>query len=292
VHLPRAKSLLIILLVFASTAPAQSAAKSAFFTTTDGVRLHYLDAGGGPAAIVFIPGWTMPGWIWEKQIAHFAAKYRVIAVDPRSQGESDKATDGNYPERRARDYKELLDHLNLTAPVLVGWSMGVHELLTYVDVFGPGSVSGLVLVDGFIWEKPDPQMARGVGQMSQGLQLDRHKFAAGFVRSMYHKPQGEDYFRRVTEASLATPTNTAAVLIYNLAQREDWTPALAKLAEAKTPVLATYTGQEKTSIELTRSKLPAATVTLFEDAGHALFVDDADRFNASLQTFLDSIPKK
>lgn len=292
-HLPRAKSLLIILLVFASAAPAQSAAKSAFFTTSDGVRLHYLDAGGGPA-IVFIPGWTMPGWIWEKQIAHFAAKYRVVAVDPRSQGESDKASDGNYPERRARDYKELLDHLNLTAPVLVGWSMGVHELLTYVDVFGPGSVDGLVLVDGFIWEKPDPQMARVIGQMTQGLQRDRRNFTAGFVRSMYHKPQSEDYFRRVTEASLATPTNTAAVLIYNLAQREDWTPVLAKLAEAKTPVLATYTGQEqeKISVDLIRSKLPAATVTLFEDAAHALFVDDADRFNASLQKFLDSIPRK
>ncbi len=146
-RLPIAKSLVILLLVFASTAPAQSLAKSAFFTTTDGVRLRYLDAGSGPAAIVFIPGWTMPGWIWEKQIAHFSAKYRVIAVDPRSQGESDKASDGNYPERRARDYKELLDHLNLTVPVLVGWSMGVHELLTYVDVFGPGSVTGLVRLE-------------------------------------------------------------------------------------------------------------------------------------------------
>jgi len=39
-------------------------AKSGFFTTSDGVKLHYLEAGQGPA-IVFVPGWTMPGWIWE-----------------------------------------------------------------------------------------------------------------------------------------------------------------------------------------------------------------------------------
>ena len=63
----------------------RSLVKSDFFTTSDGVRIHYLDAGKG-AAIVFIPGWTMPAWIWEKQIAHFAPKYRVIAIDPRSQG--------------------------------------------------------------------------------------------------------------------------------------------------------------------------------------------------------------
>jgi pimeloyl-ACP methyl ester carboxylesterase len=38
--------------------------------------------------------------------------------------------------------------------------------------------------------------------------------------------------------------------------------------------------------------MPTATVVTFEDAGHALFVDDPDRFNATLQKFLDSIPKK
>src|SRR5512142_1404486 len=99
----RTAMLLGVVLAMAAAAVAQSAPKSAFFTTSDGVRLHYLDAGKGPA-IVFIPGWTMAAEIWEKQIAHFATKYRVIAVDPRSQGDSDKAAEGNYPERRARDY--------------------------------------------------------------------------------------------------------------------------------------------------------------------------------------------
>ena len=112
---------------------AQAAAqttKSEFFKTSDGVRIHYLEAGHG-RPIVFIPGWTMPAWIWQKQIDEFSKHYRVIAVDPRSQGESDKPLYGHLPETRARDYKELVDQLRLKHPVLVGWSMGCGELVKY-----------------------------------------------------------------------------------------------------------------------------------------------------------------
>lgn len=91
---------------------------------------------------MFIPGWQMQKWIWEKQIAQFSANYHVIAVDPRSQGESGKPADGNYPERRSRDYKELVDHLKLAPAVLVGWSMAVPEITAYVDQFGAADLSG------------------------------------------------------------------------------------------------------------------------------------------------------
>ncbi len=114
-----------IFLLFSQLATAEGASpgKSGFFTTSDGVRLHYRQAGRG-SGIVFVPGWTMPGWIWEHQIAHFARRYRVIAFDPRSQGESEKVADGHYPGRRARDIKELTEYLRLPPVILVGWSMG------------------------------------------------------------------------------------------------------------------------------------------------------------------------
>ena len=54
--------------------------KSSFIKTSDGIRIHYLEAGQG-RAIVFIPGWMMPGWIWQKQIDKLSEQYRVIAVE-------------------------------------------------------------------------------------------------------------------------------------------------------------------------------------------------------------------
>ena len=115
--------------------------ESGFVTTADNIRIHYIAAGtaavaGSSPTILFIPGWTMPAWIWQKQIDEFSKRYHVIAVDPRSQGESDKPPFGHLPETRARDYKELVDHLDLKRPVLVGWSMACGELVKYAEQFG------------------------------------------------------------------------------------------------------------------------------------------------------------
>jgi microsomal epoxide hydrolase len=115
--------------------------KSEFAKTSDGIRIHYIDSGTGKP-IVFIPGWSMPAWIWQKQIDEFSKRYRVIAVDPRSQGESDKPTYGHLPETRARDYKELIDQLGLKQPVLVGWSMACGELIKYAEQFGSDNIAG------------------------------------------------------------------------------------------------------------------------------------------------------
>src|SRR5271166_5543117 len=157
--------LLAVPTVFAQTA------KSDFFKTSDGVRIHYVESGSG-RPIVFIPGWTMPAWIWQKQIDEFSKKYHVIAVDPRSQGDCDKPLYGHLPETRARDYKELVDQLGLKHPVLVGWSMGCGELIKYAEQFGTDNVGGIVLVDGFITDKPSDLFAPISGFMNQ-LQQDR-----------------------------------------------------------------------------------------------------------------------
>jgi non-heme chloroperoxidase len=137
------------LMFFTALTVAQTKQSNAFFTTSDSVKIHYIEAGSG-RPIVFIPGWTMPAWIWQSQIDELSKKYHVIAVDPRSQGESEKPTFGHMPETRARDYKELVDHLQLKQPVLVGWSMGCGELMKYVEQFGTDNVAGLVLVDGMM----------------------------------------------------------------------------------------------------------------------------------------------
>src|SRR5580658_5222123 len=122
--------------------------ESHFFTTTDGVRLHYLEAGPRAAhTIVFVPGWTMPAWIWRPQIIAFAPTYHVIAFDPRGQGDSEVAPAGYDPERRGRDIGELLARLGPTPALVVGWSLGVLDTLADVHIDGDAHLAGLVLVD-------------------------------------------------------------------------------------------------------------------------------------------------
>jgi hypothetical protein len=99
--------------------------RQGFVTVADGVRVHYVDGGSGRGRILlFIPGWTMDASVWREQMQHFAPGHRVIAIDPRSQGESTKTPDGDTAEQRARDLATLMGRLKLDHVVLVGWSQG------------------------------------------------------------------------------------------------------------------------------------------------------------------------
>ena len=284
------KTRLAVVLVCILSVPSvvAQATKSGFFKTSDGVRIHYLEAGSG-RPIVFIPGWTMPAWIWQKQIDEFSKKYYVIAVDPRSQGESDKPPYGHLPETRARDYAELVDRLGLKQPVLVGWSMGCGELMKYVEQFGTDNLSGLVLVDGFISDQTSLEMFAFMSGWMNQLQQDRQKQADGFVRSMFKKPQTEDYLKRVIDASMQVPADTAVALVYNMIAIKDLSSAFARMNR---PVLFTYQPSTQSSADLLKSKLgDKVRLERFDGDGHALFVDDPEKFDRLLEEFLQSLPK-
>jgi len=284
----RTRRAVILLCILSVPIVQAQATKSGFFKTSDGVRIHYLEAGSG-RPIVFIPGWTMPAWIWQKQIDEFSKNYHVIAVDPRSQGESDKPPYGHLPETRARDYKELVDQLGLKHPVLVGWSMACGELVKYAEQFGTDNTAGLVLVDGLLTDHPSPEMFVALSGWMNQLQLDRQKQADGFVRTMYKKPQSDDYLNRVIDASAQVPADTAVILIYNMIAVKDFSPGLARMNR---PVLFTYQPETQQTADFLKSKLgDKLRLERFDGDGHALFVDDPQKFNRVLGEFLQSLPK-
>jgi non-heme chloroperoxidase len=275
------------MLMLTTSLHGAAAVKDSSFLTSDGVRIHYLESGKGPT-ILFVPGWTMPAEIWQPQIEYFSKNYRVVAVDPRSQGDSDKPAEGNYPGRRAQDYKELIDHLGGAPVVMVGWSLAVHEALTFVEMFGTSQLRGLVLVDLSPYT-PSTQEERDRRYiMLHSFQADRKQFGATFVRGMYHKPQSESYLESVTAASLKTPTNSAVAMLAEYAVKNDLRPVLPKL---NVPVLGIMTENNRAAAELIRSSVPGGQAEVFEDAGHCLFVDDADRFNTLLESFLKKTRK-
>lgn len=253
---------------------------SGFFDTGDGVRLHYLEGGQG-RTIVFVPGWTMPAQIWESQTRHFSSSYRVVSLDPRAQGESGKPAVGNYPGRRARDILELIEHLHTDSVVAVGWSTGMTELLTYVDLFGTRYISAFVLVDTFI-VKP-PWFQREILQMAYQLEMNRAAATEKFIRWMFRKPQADAHISSLVDASLKTPVDTAVALLASFLAQDDWRPTLKGLDK---PVLYVAQGSLKSDAEILKAIIPSARVEIFEDSGHALFVEESSRFNSVVDLFL------
>src|SRR5579875_2039732 len=198
-------------LIAALLLPAAGWARDAQFTTSDGVRLHIIEQ-GDPArnTIVFVPGWTMPAWIFQAQLDAFAPRYHVVALDPRGQGESEIAPSGYDQLRRGQDIAELIAALGNRPVVLVGWSLGVLDSLGYVAQYGDGRLAGLVLIDNSIGENPPPTPSRVPAR--RGPRLDREAQMRRFVRSMFVHSPGEDYLERLTEDALRTPPDVAAAL--------------------------------------------------------------------------------
>jgi microsomal epoxide hydrolase len=284
---------LLALLLLPLMVTAQSGkTRSGFVNTADGVKIHYLEAGPKQAAapaILFVPGWTMPAWIWENQIAHFTKTHRVVAIDPRGQGESSKPTEGYFPAARARDIKAVVDQLKLAPVVLVGWSMGVPEVVSYVDQFGTKDLAGIVLVDGIAGTDPNPQMTSAMMGFAGSFLKERDKFTNGFVRGMYKKPQTEPYIQKVIAASKQTPTSVGAALFLGMVSTDN-RAALAKID--KPALICTAPGGPWDAVyEDMQKRIPGARLEKFDGAGHALFVDAADKFNAVLDEFLKPLAK-
>ena len=186
----------------AASQPRQSADR--WFTTTDGVRLHYTDTGDG-TAMVLIPGWTMPASIFAPQIASFSRGHRVVAFDPRSQGDSEIAPAGHTADRRGRDIAELLDRLGPHPVVLVAWSLGVLDTLAAIREIGDARIAGLVLVDNSVGEDPAP-VSTGMGSRPRRQRpVPREVAVARFVRGMFRRPQSPEYLAALTRAALRTP---------------------------------------------------------------------------------------
>jgi len=287
--------------------------KSGFITTPDGVKIHYLEAGhsvtaqraqvGNPLpadvtptkgnialsherqfpSILFVPGWTMPAWIWENQISYFSKDYRVVAMDPRSQGDSSQVSDGLYPAARARDIKAVVTQLHLAPVVIVAWSMAVVETMAYIDQFGTGDFAGFVFVDNDASGRAPGDADQDFGLL-KGVLEDRQNAANNFVRKLnFKKPQAEEYLQKVIQASLRVPTNTAVALLvgYFVADYRSVLPKIDKpsiVCASKTPYMATIVEMQK--------QMQGSQLEVFDGDGHALFVDDADKFNSLLEEFL------
>lgn len=278
----------LLLFVLSALGAFAQRTREGFIRTSDGVRIHYLDAGSG-APIVFIPGWMMPAWIWQHQINDLSKTYRVIAIDPRSQGESDRPTYGHLPENRARDYHEVLQQLGLVKPVLVGWSMGCGELLSYVEQFGEDNVRGLVLVDGLLPARVNPDLTAGLAAWAELLQRDRAAESKTVAHAMFKKPQPEAYVEQLNQAMLQVPTDTVVTLIYNMVSVSDYSKAFARI---KRPTLFAYEPAMQPNAEFLKDKLgDNLRLVRFDDDGHALFVDDPAKFNNMIDDFVKGLPK-
>ena len=283
-HLIFATLLMVWGCIGQAAAQSRTQVQSRFFISSDGVRLHFLEAGPrGAHILVFVPGWTMPAWIWTPQLAAFSHRYHVIAFDPRGQGDSDAPSWGYDQDRRARDIADLLTRLAPMPAVIVGWSLGVLDTLAYLQNEGDMRIAGLVLVDNSVGEEPAPVPVEIHSR--PGPPLSRPVAMHRYVAGMFLDRQPTAYIDRLTAATLRTPKSAAQELLSYPVPRSYWREAIYSTRKPVLYIVRPHLAAQAANLRMHR---PNTETAVFANAGHALFIDDAARFDALVASFIES----
>lgn len=258
------------------------------FVTSDGVKLSFIEAGAQPAGsgdptIVLVPGWSMPASLWRKQLEELGHRYRTLALDPRGQGESDVPPKGFTAERRATDIQEFLQpHSNV---VLVGWSLSAIGSLQYIFVFDADRLAGLVLVDSSVGEDPAPPPG---GTFIQRLRKDRDAMLREFVPAIFAKPHPNSEINALVRSAKRIPLADSVALLSYPFERTHWKKIVHSFPK---PLLYIVTPQFEGQAKNLRKNRPTTQVEFFRNGGHALFVDEPERFNGLITQFAENLNK-
>jgi non-heme chloroperoxidase len=261
-------------------------------TTSDGVRLNYVDEGEGPP-VLLLAGFAAPLEMWELQRrALRAAGYRVIGLDRRSHGGSDKPAYGQRMARHGKDLRDVLEALELDDVVVVGGSMGASTVWAYCDLYGDDRLRGVVSVDqtpkmvndeswpygfyGLDRTNVGTFFAAGIPDTGRGLRGDR---MAGLQR-VHAALGGRDLRFSDPQAPDTRP------LLQNHVEA-DWRDVIARL---RVPSLF-LAGRESQFWPCQHALAAAATnerarAVVLDDCGHAANLDQPDLVNAAILGFL------
>ena len=114
-----------------------------------GARLHAVEAGDVRApSILFLHGCSQSWLTWDRQMrSELARRYRLVAMDLRGHGSSERPRDG-YDDSRlwAADVDAIIGELELDRPILCGWSYGPLVILDYIRHYGEERIGGIHLV--------------------------------------------------------------------------------------------------------------------------------------------------
>ena len=255
--------------------------------------LHYLDPNpGGHPAVLLLHGLGADAASWTLQLSALTeAGFRPIATDTPGFGGSPYDGGGWSIRRVAADMAGLLEELQTGPAHVVGLSMG-GAIAQQFAVDTPHLTRRLVLVSTFAALRPD--------NLSGWMYFLRRIFA---VTVFGLRAQAKVVAGRIFPGADQAPLREMLIETISRADPRAYRAAMRslglfdsrkRLAQIKVPTLV-VTGANDTTVAPSRQRLlveciPAARQIIFPDAGHAVPIDQAERFNRELLTFLkDSV---
>jgi non-heme chloroperoxidase len=266
-----------------------------FIEVEPNVKLHVTDLGEGKP-VVLIHGWPLSDAMYEYQYAALLQKnYRVIGITLRGFGLSDKPG-GKYDyDVFADDIKVILDKLKIEDATIGGFSMGGATVIHYVAKYKAAHVSKLALFGAAaplwtkrsdfsfgLWTKEDVSGLITLNNTNRPLLFET--FGKIFPANETSVSAGHGAWLGTIQAQ-ASPYAMGEALktLRDSDLREDLKkikiPTL--ILHGKLDKICSYDLAEQMNAGISNSKLVA-----FEKSGHALFIEELEKFNAELIKFI------
>lgn len=273
-----------------------SAGRAEYIEVEKGVELHVTDLGEGQP-IVLIHGWPLSDAMYEYQYQYLSRNgFRVIGITLRGFGQSDKPF-GRYDfDVFSDDIKVVLETLKIENAVLGGFSMGGAVVLHYVTKYKAAHVSKLALFGAAApsWKQREGA-PHGISEAdASGLIVQtttsRQDLIAGFGAAFPAKEGNisknvEKWLEGINLQSSPYAMTESIKALLNL----DLRPELAKIT---IPVAIFHGTQDKLCpfplAEELNQGIKNSHIIRFENSGHALFVEEAEKFNSELEKFAKS----
>jgi len=185
---------------------------------SNNVRIDYTDTGTGDTTLLFVHGWCINKTYWEKQVAYFGKRYRVVTIDLPGFGKSGKNRKDWSTAAYGQDIKNVVAQLKLKNVILVGHSMA-GDIILQGAVDAPENVLALVGVDNF----------KSVGIASKDSVKDKKEYdeAIGAMKKNF-KAVAFDWFNK--QLFYKTTPKSIRDRILNDVAHADSTIAIAALA--------------------------------------------------------------
>ena len=250
----------------------------------DGVTLAFEEAGNGRPPLLLVHGWTCDRSYFAPQFTHFRRKHRVVAVDLRGHGESDKPQQDYTMALFAEDLAWLCGQLKLAKPVIVGHSMGGVIALEIAARF-PELPAAIVAVDAPI--VPPQSLRDGLAPLMAALRTRGYREAQRrFVADALFLPTDDARRKaRIVKAMSSAPQHVMASAFEHIFACN----TAGAAAKCKIPVLNIIASQPLTDLARFQELCPHLVNGQTVGAGHFHQLEVPDQVNAMIDRFLKNL---
>ncbi len=264
--------------------------KNATWIEVEGARVRYVDIGEGPA-VVLLHGFASSIENWTGLMPALVKHHRVIAIDLKGFGWTDRPVADYSPAAQAQLVKAVLDARGVTKFSLVAHSWGSSVAMAFALTW-PERLDRLALYDAWLYESQLPSMfhlsrAKGLGEVLFGLFYDQQideRSTNGFFNADYVT---QDFIDAVERAFERPGTKAAALETVRGMRFDEMSDRYKSVA---VPTLLLW-GREDIVTPVSVGErlvreLPNASLKVYPRCGHFPMIEALGESTRDLETFL------